>query len=126
MDSALEDRLTRAFPRLYREGLYGECHDGWFALLWRLSVRLEDLISQLPELEQEGYFVVQVKEKFGQLRVYLSHYTEDMFQATEAALKDSGYICEYCGEPGILIHKGGWVMTRCLMHAPSGSVPIET
>lgn len=121
MDLALEDRLMAAFPRLYRLGAYCECHDGWFTLLWRLSGRLEELISEIPESEQAAYFAMQVKEKWGQLRFYLSTSTKAMFEATEAALEESGHLCEECGSPGTLLHQGGWVMTRCPLHAPRGS-----
>jgi hypothetical protein len=120
MNAALEDRLMAAFPRLYRAGAYCECHDGWFALLWRLSGQLEGFISQMPEPEQVAYFAVQVKEKWGQLRFYLSTSTEAMLQATEAALEESGRLCEICGAPGTLMHQGGCVMTRCPLHVPGG------
>jgi hypothetical protein len=125
MDQILEERLIKGFPRLYRNGMYFECHDGWFALLWRLSARLEDLISQGPGPEQKRYFAMQVKEKWGLLSFYLSNETEEMSQAINAAWEESGHICEECGAPGTLLHKGRWALTRCLMHAPAGSQPIE-
>jgi hypothetical protein len=121
MDAALEDRLKAAFPRLYRAGVSCECHNGWFALVWRLSGQLEELIAQAPEAEQDAYFAMQVKEKWGQLRFSLSASTEAMLQVTEAALEESGRLCEMCGAPGTLLHQGGWTMTRCLAHAPRGS-----
>jgi hypothetical protein len=126
MDAALEDRLKAAFPRLYRAGVSCECHNGWFALVWRLSGQLEELISQGPEAEQATYFAVQVKEKWGQLRFYLSASTEAMFQATEAALEESGYLCEVCGAPGTIVHQSGWVMARCPSHAPRGSQQVAS
>jgi hypothetical protein len=120
MHPALEDRLLAAFPRLYRAGAYCECHDGWFALLWRLSGQLEELIAQMPEPGQAAYFAVQVKEKWGQLRFYLSASTAAMLQATEAALEESGHLCELCGAPGTLVQQGGSFMTRCSVHVPGG------
>jgi hypothetical protein len=124
MDQILEERLIKGFPRLYRNGMYFECHDGWFDLLWRLSARLEDLISQRPRPEQKRYFAMQVKEKWGTLSFYLSNETEEMSQAIEAVWEESGRICEECGAPGILLRKGGWVLTSCLTHAPAGSQPV--
>ncbi len=54
MATALENRLTEAFPgSIGREGLWCECHGGWFWMLWRLSARLEELITQVPASEQE-------------------------------------------------------------------------
>lgn len=121
MDAALEDRLKAAFPRLYQAGVSCECHNGWFELVWRLSGQLEELIAQAPEAEQATYFAVQVKEKWGQLRFYLSASTEAMLQATEVALEESGQLCEVCGAPGTILHQGSWVIARCLAHAPRGS-----
>ncbi len=123
MDSALEARLKATFPKLYRNSAYCACHDGWFCLIWRLSTQLEELISQVPEPEQEAYFAMQVKEKWGQLRFDLSTETDEMFQATEAALEESEQVCELCGAAGTLLNDGGWFMTRCSMHAPAPSQP---
>lgn len=123
MNRTLEDRLKVAFPKLYRESAYCECHDGWFPLIWRLSAHLEELIAQMPEPEQEAYFAMQVKEKWGQLRFYLSTETDEMFQAIEAALRESEQICELCGASGTVLCDGGWFMTRCPEHAPVPSQP---
>jgi hypothetical protein len=125
MDRTFESLLIEAFPRLYRYGAFCACHAGWFPLLWRLSTRLEGLISQLPEPEQKEYFSDEIKEKWGLLSFYLSNETEEMSQAIKAAWEESGRICEECGAPGILLHKGGWVLTRCLTHAPAGSQMVE-
>jgi hypothetical protein len=121
MSPALEHQLKAAFPQLYRSGMgfYFECGDGWFTLLWHLSEQLKELIAQLPQAEQAAYYAQQVKAKFGELRFYLSEYTEDMFQATEAALEESKQICEICGEPGTLLLDGGWLTTLCPTHMPS-------
>lgn len=118
MHPTLEDQLQSAFPKLYRKGAYCECHDGWFLLIWRLSAHLEELIAQAPEPEQDAYFADQVKEKYGQLRFYLYDSTEEMFQATQAASRESEQICELCGTPGTLLCDRGWFMTRCPLHTP--------
>jgi hypothetical protein len=56
---------------------------------------------------------VQVKEKFGQLRFYLSTTTEEMGNLIREAETKSGTICEECGQPGKLINDGGWLKTTC-------------
>lgn len=121
MKQALEEQLRAAFPRLYHteEGFSFECGDGWFTLLWHLSERLQGMIVLLPLPEQAEYYARQVKQKFGELRFYLSNSTEEMFQAAEAALEESKHICEVCGEPGTLLLDRGWSMTRCVAHSPS-------
>jgi hypothetical protein len=120
MRQVLEEQLRAAFPRLYHteKGFYFECGDGWFTLLWHLSERLQDLIVHLPLPEQAEYYARQVKQKFGALRFYLSTSTDEMFQATEAALEESKQICEVCGALGQLLLDLGYWMTRCPTHTP--------
>jgi hypothetical protein len=125
MDRALEDQLAAAFPRLYRFSAYCACHDGWFELIWRLSARLEALIAQEPDEDQAEYAASEIKEKWGQLSFALWNYTDEMLEATLAALGESRQVCEECGAPGTLLRDGGWVLTRCPAHAPAGSQPIE-
>jgi hypothetical protein len=116
----LEEQLRAAFPQLYHteKGFYFECGDGWFTLLWHLSERLQDMIVHVPPPEQGEYYARQVKQKFGELRFYLSNSTDEMFQATEAALEESKQICEVCGASGHLLLDLGYLMTRCPTHTP--------
>jgi len=112
--------LRAAFPSLYHTepGFYFECGDGWFTLLWRLSEQLQDMIVHVPPPEQAEYYACQVKQKCGELRFYLSNSTDEMFQATEAALEESKQICEVCGASGHLLLDLGYLMTRCPTHTP--------
>ena len=74
-------RLYRRFPHLYRLGIeekgcmhWGICTgDGWFDLLYRLSLEITEECARLGLMPgAPGYPVVaQVKEKFGALRFYL-------------------------------------------------------
>ena len=120
MKQGLEEQLRAAFPQLYHteEGFSFECEDGWFTLLWHLSERLQDMIVHLPTPEQADYYARQVKQKFGELRFYLSNYTDEMFQATEAALEESKQLCEACGASGHLLLDQGYLMARCPTHTP--------
>ena len=65
--------------------------------------------------------IVQVKEKYGTLRIYFSGYgvlddgvhTPVDVHTLEMALETaSSHICELCGRPGTL-REGGWWVTRC-------------
>lgn len=61
-------------------------------------------------IEAAGYQVEQVKEKFGTLRIY---YFGTGVPAADEAERESGHICEACGEPGRMRQRDGWLMTRC-------------
>lgn len=54
----------------------------------------------------------QIKEKFGTLRVYMTHYLPEMEEAISEAERLSAITCEDCGQPGEL-RQGGWLRTLC-------------
>jgi len=117
-------KLTNSFPKLYPEfhplrpmketPFFFECRDGWFALLWDLSVKLEAEIAAMDD-KQKLPFTKQVKEKFGTLRFYMSAYTDNISAAIKEAEGISSITCEICGEPGILRGER-WTYTLCEEH----------
>jgi hypothetical protein len=115
--------LIDAFPALFPSGsFYFECGDGWFPLLKECILGLKKEIENNPlDLDPDFlFYVTQVKEKFGTLRFYTSLSFERFDDLIDKAEKDSGSICEICGEPGLRIKECGWLMTRCLnCHCPS-------
>jgi hypothetical protein len=62
-----------------------ECGDGWFEILWRLCVDLEPLVTGLERDTGEQFEVVQVKQKLGTLRFYVSHHTDSIDERIGAA-----------------------------------------
>ena len=79
-----------------------EVGDGWFELIKELSAKLNPL----------GVVASQVKEKYGTLRFYVYHGTDEAFDLIDEAEDKSATICELCGEPGKL-YSEGWCVTRC-------------
>lgn len=62
--------------------------------------------------------VNQVKETCGGLRFYTrSVFSGVSQQRIEEAEARSFTICDACGAPGTLQHRGGWYQTRCPHHA---------
>src|SRR6266446_4150289 len=71
---------------------YGfQCEDGWFNIIFNLCERLEPLVSELnATLPAEDRFeVLQVKQKMGSLRFYVSHYTPAIGAEIDRARLDS-------------------------------------
>jgi hypothetical protein len=54
----------------------------------------------------------QIKEKYGTLRFYMTHGTEEMYKIVDNAERKSLKTCEECGKPGKLRGRG-WYYTRC-------------
>ena len=105
--------LHERYPSLLGE-TYFECADGWFDLLDALAKNIE---FRAPEV----YRAVQVKEKFGGLRFYLSlRDGKEVDPKDVAAINGmvsfaenfSLRICEDCGNPGSK-RPSGWIRTLC-------------
>ncbi len=126
MKEELDKRLTEEFPNLYRNRrgnpqetcmVYGfDVGDGWFDLIYNLSVKLEKLILELPEDVRHECCASQVKEKFAGLRFYMDSATPEMYDLTHEAESLSFQICEECGEPG-KTSGSGYIQTLCDTHA---------
>ena len=89
--------------------------DGWFDILWRLCEDLEPLVAELERASGCQFEVLQVKEKFGGLRIHENDANDAIRQRIEAAERESFHTCEGCGQPGAL-RGGSWIKTLCDEH----------
>jgi hypothetical protein len=90
---------------------------GWRPILERLLGRLESEIVAQPAEERDRFRIVQIKEKFGRLTVYLdTEGTPAMRAAIDAAAEESVQTCEVCGVPGELKERNFWWAPRCKEH----------
>lgn len=78
--------------------------NGWHSLVDEAF----DLIEK-----EEGVTVVQVKEKFGELRIYTEESSESLRQAIHEIEYKSCSICESCGMPASPKKLGWWIKTIC-------------
>ena len=82
---------------------------GWLPIVEEMLVALKDL----------PVTIVQIKEKFGELRVYADSVTDEQVteiaETIEAAVYKARHTCEICGEPGkpVYINVPG---VRCEAH----------
>lgn len=106
-----QEELYAKYPERFKDVYCGfSIGYGWISLVDEACSKLE------LECQRTGasYFVVQVKEKFGGLRLYIDIEGPEngLFRiASEYESKSYG-ICEDCGSPGALT-KGGWARTVC-------------
>ena len=116
MRQDLTERLFNDFKefinprRPLTESLMGfgfECGDGWYKIL-------HDLFTKIKEsCRPDGFEVIQVKEKFGGLRVYVSSGTDEIYDLIDKAEKESEKTCETCGEPGKIDTSIYWLSCLC-------------
>jgi len=91
----------------------GGVGDGWAELVDRQFV-------DLRTLGWDGR-LIQIKEKYGTLCVYLAGSTMEMEDRILAAEEESATICEICGATGRLLEERPWMKTRCDRHAAAGA-----
>lgn len=147
MKPELDKILSEKFPLLYKNRNAGpktifnygfEVGDGWYQIIYDLSVQLEALIQLQIDVEDlpciycfkkskdhhgtsecKNYYpahatAAQVKSKFGGLRFYLDYgMTQDMEDCITRAEKRAWNVCQHCG--GDMIDKAnhGWNARCC-------------
>jgi hypothetical protein len=117
MNPQLDKQLTQCFPEIFqprylknhREApleYWGfECGDGWYGLIYNLCKELMSVPAPAP-------VAAQVKEKYGTLRFYVDHGTDEHYNIIGHYEGLSRHTCDVCGEPGRL-RTGGWMRTLC-------------
>ena len=86
-----------------------ECGRGWLPLVFETLDKIQAIVDR-DKLDLE---ITQVKEKYGELRIYTSSYTEEIDEIIQEATDKSVTICEQYGKDGQLVRFGSWYMTRC-------------
>lgn len=86
-----------------------DCGEGWYPLIHELLNKIQDIADR----DGIDLQVVQIKEKFGSLRVYMNWETDEVSNLIEAYERKSVTICEVCGKPGELKRDRGWYSTTC-------------
>jgi hypothetical protein len=115
MRKELQDKLFNDFPDLFSKLISAQdqiwCPDGWFKIIYDLSKQVDSIIKigdfSFPCDEdrygdyKDWYCVIQLKEKFGGLRYYLTHSHPELDEIISQVENMSYNICGSCGE-----HKG--------------------
>lgn len=113
MQEKLADEIVKLCPKLFGHLSYFEIEDGWFELVKEMSSKIELIISKLDLPEDELIYCVQLKQKYGGLRVYLTNHTPEIDQIIKEAEQKAHQTCEYCGEPGVPHNANGWITVLC-------------
>ena len=107
----LKGQLTGESKESFLPIAFGfECGDGWFDILKECFGNIEKSLENFPD--GNNVRVHQVKEKYGTLRVYMSHYYDEIEKFIAEAERKSEVTCEACGNPGKLIGNA-WQSVRC-------------
>lgn len=116
MKKELEDQLKNKYSNLYDSSFTFSCSDGWYDIIADASFLINQASSLLPIELQNQIKMVQIKEKFGTLRIYTNHTTPFIDGVIACAELFSGRVCEFCGEAGTIHNVKGYFFTGCQKH----------
>lgn len=88
---------------------------GWHDLYEKLMEQLEQVN---PDLR-----IIQAKQKFGALRVYVDPFDEQAYPLIDEATKASGRMCEECGAAGQITVYNGYYAALCPTHQGDAKFP---
>lgn len=76
------------------------------------------LIEEVYDRKPDTIDIVQVKEKFGGLRIYFEPWNEDYYNFVTRVENKSYQLCEECGKPGEMDSDEHftWMRTLCPTH----------
>ena len=108
--------IMKRYPELFRPGTGPMrdgflCSPGWYPLLHRLFSDIDDIRR---DDDLTGIRVSQVKQKLGELRVYVQRGNERVSDRIRQAEAEAVVSCEGCGGPSPGIRSvGGYVTNAC-------------
>lgn len=115
LEKKLSGKYPGIFPAQHNGSFYFECNDGWYGLIDSLCAVIQAHVThkELNGVDHSESCAVQVKEKWGTLRFYVSGYDDYVYGAIAMAEMQSGVICELCGAAGTRIKKAH-IQTLCV------------
>jgi ribosomal protein L37AE/L43A len=124
MVNKFEKKFFKRFPDLTKNLSHIETYQGWDQLIWNLTEKVEREIQGWPANEKP--IILQIKQKYGGLRFYISPINERIANWISETERRSFEYCEYCGKSAILRNSKYWIMTLCDSHAKKEGYKILT
>lgn len=117
MKAELQTKLFERFPwiksvhgsRFAEDGF--SCGDGWYQLLHDMLLEIE--VAYAKSGVENKLSIGQIKQKFGELRVYIHDAIPEAYDIISEKQKVSTSICEQCGKEGELRSLIRWYRTLC-------------
>lgn len=120
--------LVEKYPILVRKNVYTgkpiddsyECtyldamNKGWLKAFGIPMIEdIQNEVNTWPQTERDNFYFMDIKEKFGELRVYTSHMTGKLFEILEAYCAISRNVCVICGKLDVPMVTRGWISPYC-------------
>src|SRR3972149_3290356 len=103
MKEELQKKLINKYPKAFMQNeLEISCHDGWYNLIEQACNIIQQYLdwNNIKEEKIRQIKFVQIKEKFGGLRLYYNE-GDDYIRGVIDMVENISYItCEICGNSG--------------------------
>lgn len=116
MKKELEDTFYADYPKLAND-VYIAVNDGWYDILRDMFAEVQaELDKQTePDNADEYAHFSQIKEKFGDLRVYMNgNVPSEVYDIISKYERLSSKVCEDCGTRGTKTKDCSWITTLCV------------
>jgi len=87
-----------------------EIGNGWLQVFKKY---LPELSKEILDNELKDFKIVQVKEKFGSIRIYTQYTTEGVETIINKIEAECETTCEECGSPEGKFRQDGWLRVLC-------------
>ena len=120
-DEYLQD-VSMRYPWVIGTSLYGEKHYNWYSNMpigWALAFGeqflsdMDSAIKTLSQEEQGSFAILQIKEKFGILRVYVNFRNKNIQNVLDTYEDISEKTCIRCGSSATHTTTCGWIIPLC-------------
>lgn len=91
---------------------YDEILEGWQTAFGEMLLKDLDTVIKTKNLQDEFVFE-QVKEKFGQLVMYVNTADQDVHRVLDKYYTLSANICAHCGKPDVSMLRMNWIIPLC-------------
>jgi ribosomal protein L37AE/L43A len=112
--------IIKKYPELFGEPPYDpketlicfgfEVSNAWLPILEK---GFREMAKIVKRDEFTDFKVIQVKEKFGGLRVYTNYYTDEIDKIIDRMEEQCAHTCEQCGSSEGKLRQDGWWQTLC-------------
>lgn len=102
---------------IYEDGMnestwLGAVPDGWRDIFIDMCKEINIEYNKLTDEQKEMFQIVEVKEKYGALRVYCKSYTKEVGYIIDKYMRLSAEVCVNCGKPAKW-YTTGWIEPVC-------------
>lgn len=113
--------LKARFTYMFAKPTIGlEFYKGWFPIVVGLCFEIDQVLGE----HRASFHWVQIKEKFGVMRLYFEFdgAPEPLWKILQKLISQAGQesarCCMVCGEPARLSRQSAWMATVCEVHEP--------